>query len=186
MKHMDRCALSAQIVNFLAHSVTTQRRSVKVFSKLLPDRLTLQLLDDAFLNCTQYTTGTGQFSRCNDQATGLTVLGWNPVRGKTFISSPDLLWDLPSLLVNGYRVLVHGVKGRGVNLNIHFHLIQLLIMRRSLTPAQYGHGQRHLSYALGSENCIACRRRQSSPTPILKPHSRICVGCLKTNTKFRN
>ena len=52
-------------------------------------------------------------SRYSDQAMGSTIWGWNLGRDKGFLSSPKFpyrLWGPPSLLFNGYRDSVPGVK----------------------------------------------------------------------------
>jgi hypothetical protein len=59
-------------------------------------------------------------SRCSNLATGWTVRGSNPGRGKIFFSSPkrpDGLWGPPSLLFNGYRGFFPGVKRPGRQIN---------------------------------------------------------------------
>ena len=39
---------------------------------------------------------------------GLDCPGWNPGCGETFLTRPDLSWGQPSLLYNGYRVILGG------------------------------------------------------------------------------
>ena len=50
-------------------------------------------------------------------AMGWTVWGSNPGGGEIFLTRPDRPWGPPSLLYNGYRVSLPGVKrqGRGVD-----------------------------------------------------------------------
>jgi len=44
--------------------------------------------------------------------------------GRLFRTTPDGLWDPPSLLYNGYRVFSGGRGGLGVNLTTHHQLVQ--------------------------------------------------------------
>ena len=181
-----RCALSAQNVNFLARSVTPKHRSFKVFTKPLPGWSDHLVVGRRFLNCFQYTTGTEQRSRCSDQATGLMVRGSNPIGGKKFTSFADLLWSLPTFLVNGYRRLVHGLKRPGGEFE---HSLP--------SNSEVNHEKKHnacivWAWIMSSFLCTRERELYSTSkeavvaTPNLKPHPKICLWCLKKNTKCRN
>jgi hypothetical protein len=73
---------------------------------------------------------------CQDGvATGCTIQGSHPVRGKRSIPSPetpDQFWGPPTLLFNGYRGSFPGVKRPGRDVD-HLHLTPKLTMSRAVT-----------------------------------------------------
>jgi len=57
--------------------------------------------------------------------------GFDPGRGWEFFFSPpcpDLLWNLPSVLFNGYKLpFSWGLGGRSVNMTSHLHPVELYL-----------------------------------------------------------
>jgi hypothetical protein len=87
---------------------------------------------------------TFSFKKCRTEAdlfcslpsiSSCTIRGSTPGRGKKFFSllkRPDRLWDLFSVLFNGYQCSFQGWSDRGMTVAIHLHLVPRLRMSRAI------------------------------------------------------
>ena len=90
------------------------------------------------------------------------------------ISSPVLLWSLPSLVVNGYWDLVHGVKRPGREFEhslpeVNHEMKHNACVIRTWTASSFLCTRERELYSMLKEAVVAMT--------ILKPHPRICLWC---------
>jgi hypothetical protein len=95
---MKRNSVFCEVGTELLNTIYTNVRRKGVMQ---PESHHLNMLQKSTLS--NHICDPGQRNRYGDLATGWKIRNSNPGRGKRFLSSPDWIWDPPSLLFNKYR-----------------------------------------------------------------------------------